>query len=360
MQKIALTLFSSLTLIGCSSEKKEAMTEKAAIPVIAVHPTIKDIPVYIESIGTFHPSVNMEIQSQISGILAEVYVREGQWVKKSTPLMKIDSRIYEVKVREAEAQIRIDRVESDAAQKKIERFRKLAQRDLVAQVEWDEIVTHADKARAILNLTEAHLESIKLDLENCTLTSPIDGRVGKLDVHPGSLISGANSQLITISQMDPLLIEFTVTQQELAKIPTDHPVVEIQALCGSSFGERCATGSITFLDNHFDLKTGQLLVRGKLENPEFAFRPGQMIKLRIPISISPGVMLIPQKAVRYNEQGTYVYIVDIEKTTSIRQIILGEESGKDVIVLEGITPSDIIVTDGHLRVNPGSKVDVHA
>lgn len=360
MQKILLTLLCCTALVSCSSEKNEISSEQSTIPVIATQPSVRDIPTYIESIGTFYPSVTMEIHSQINGNLEEIFVSEGQWIEKDTPLIKIDSRSHEVRLLEAEAQIKMNQVDLEATQRKVDRFRKLAQRDLVAQIEWDEILTQADKAQSSLYLSEARLKAIKLDLENCLLKSPIQGRIGKIDVHPGTLITSAASPLLTISQLNPLLIEFNVTEAELAAIPNEHPTVEIQAMCGSSFGKPCATGSITFLDNHFDFKTGQLLVRGKVDNPAFQFRPGQIIKIKIPISISKDQMLIPQKAVRYNEQGTYVYTIDAENQVIIRQVVLGDEIGKEVIVKEGITLTDQIITDGHLRAHPGSKVEVQS
>ncbi len=358
MQKIFLIISACFLLVSCGNNTSEVKKEKSSIPIIAVHPTTKDISNYVESIGTFYPSTRIEIHSQVSGMIDEIFVKEGDWVEKDAVLMKVDSRIYEIKIREAKAQIQMDRTELEAAHKKIERFRELAKRDLVAQTEWDEILTHADKAQAVLNLSEARLDMIKLELENCTIHSPIAGRVGKIDVHVSSLVNAMSSPLVTISQLNPLKVEFTVTEQELHKIPLNHPEIEIQAMCGSSFGKICARGKVTYLDSHFDSKTGQLLVRGTVPNPDLSFRPGQILKLKVSVSTDKDQLLVPQKAIRYNDEGTYVYLVDKENKVTKQQVVLGKELDNEVIVLDGIVSTDIVMTDGHLRAHPGSEVEV--
>lgn len=360
MQKIALRLLLvCFALTGCNNQETSLEDKRPPIPVIVIKPVIRDIPTYIESIGTFYPSINMEIRPQVSGILSEVFVTEGQWVSKHAPLMKIDSRPYAIKVQESEAQLTLDLTELEAAEKKRNRFRQLAQKDLVAQADWEEIEAHVAKAQALIAMDKARLEAAKLELDHCFLTSPIEGRVGKVDLHPGMLVNGSSSApLLTLFQMDPLLVEFTVTQQELAKIPADNPEIEVQAICGSSFGTACAKGVVTFLDNQFDQKTGQILVRGKIPNPNFTMRPGQIVRLKIPVAVSLNVMLIPQKAVRYNEEGAYVYIVDDEKKVVKRQVLLGEEYEDQVAVLEGLEPQELVMTDGHLRAAPDTIVDV--
>jgi RND family efflux transporter MFP subunit len=359
MQKINFILLTCLLLTGCTSEQQTEIAETPPIPVIAVTPTIKDIPAYIESIGSLLPSVNMDIFAQVNGTLKEVYIQEGQWVRKNQPLMLIDPINYTIKVREAQAQLAMYQVELQAAQKKLERFRQLAQKDLVAQTDWDEIETQAAKAEAMLALGESKLQSAKNELEDCTLISPIDGRVGKLDAHPGLFInSGPASPLVKISKMDPLLVEFTLTENELFKMPNNEMEFEIQSLCMSNSETPCVKGKLTFFDNHYDQKSGQLLVRGTLPNPDYGFRPGQSVRVKIQVSTLYAAMLIPQKAVRYNDQGTYIYVVDNEKTVCKRQVILGEELGSDVMVMQGLDANEIVITDGHLRASPGLKVDV--
>lgn len=353
---IILAAAAGLLLWGCETKDAGAATETPAVPVKAAVPTVKDITVYIDSIGTLAPSVLMEVRPQIDGTIAEVLTSEGQWIVPGSVLFKIDEKQYANKLQEAAAQLAIDQVNLQAAQKKLARIRPLVQKDLISQTEWDEQEAEAEKAQAAVALDEARLQSSKLEVEHCTIASPCAGRVGKLDVHPGMLVAkGQQAPLATISQMDPLLVEFTLTEKEYPKMPKESLPIEVKPICAAGV---CKTGAITFLDNHFDASAGLILVRGKVQNPDHSLRPGQSVQVRILVALSPKAILIPQKAIRYNQQGPYIYVVQPDQTVAIRQLILGDEQGTDQVVLEGIDPTEQLIIDGHLRVSPGIKVEV--
>lgn len=361
-KKYILLIIASATgliLAGCDWAKEAPAAESTpAIPVIATKPTMQDLTVYVDSIGTLLPSIFMEIRPQTNGTLSKVLVTEGQYVEEGTPLFLIDTKPYEIKVQEAQAQLAMDRAILDAAQKKLARFKQLAQKDLISQTEWDELEAEADRSKAKIDLDIASLESAKLDLEHCTLKSPVQGRIGRLDAHPGLLVAaGQADPLVTICKMDPLIIEFTVTEKEYPKIPQTLLPVEIQSLCNSG---TCNQGTVTFLDNHFQTDTGLLLVRGTVPNPGHTMRPGQSVQVRVPVTIISNAQLIPQKSVRYNQEGPYVYVVKADMTVEQRQITVGEERGTDLIVLKGLDPSETIILDGHLRLSPGTKVEIKA
>lgn len=357
MRYNTLILLAVLILTSCDPKRDMPEVGPSAVPVLTAMPEVKDIPVYIESIGLLHPSVSIDVYPQVSGMVTEVLVAEGQWVQEGTPLFQIDPRPYMIKVQEAQAQLSIDQAAFQSAQKKLGRFRDLAQKDLIPQTEWDDLESEGVRASATLLLDEARLDAAKLDLERCLLTSPIAGRVGKLDAHPGHLVaSGQATPLVTLSKMDPLKVEFTITESEFRSMPKEAREMDIQILCLS---DSCKKGAITFLDNQFDPQTGLILVRGNLINPDYLLRPGQSIKIRVPIVTRSNLTLIPQKAVRYNQSGPYVYVVQEDQTVALRQITLGEENGESVIVLENLTAADRVITDGHLRLFPGIKVEIN-
>lgn len=355
---IALASLIGFLLVGCSSQQQTAVKEPPAIPVIVTTPTIKDITDNLESIGTLQLSEYLDIRPQVSGKLIEVIIDEGQMVKKGDPLFKIDPLLYEIKVHEAEAQFAMNNADLKAVQKKMSRYKDLADRDLVAQTQWDELKAQLQKAQAATDLDAARLKFAQLELENCAINSPLDGHVGKFDVTAGLLIAaGQASPLVTISKLDPLIVEFTVTEKEFPLLPKDTIPITIQPLCSKSPAESSA-GIVTFLDNHFDSKTGLLLIRGKVKNPDYALRPGQSVKVQVPVAMTPNAKLIPQKAIRYNQQGPYIYVVNEDMTVAIRQLVLGKEEGKDQIVLEGVEPHERIILEGHLRLSPGLKVEI--
>lgn len=356
---LAVTLvIGGIFLASCdwAGKKPAEEAETPAIPVIATKSSVQDLTVYLESIGTLRPSIYMEVRPQTNGTIAQTLVTEGQIVKEGTPLFIIDPKPYQIIVQEAEAHLAMDRAILNAAQKKLNRYQQLAKKDLIPQTEWEELEAEATRCQAQLELDQASLNAAQLDLDRCTIRAPISGRVGKLDAHPGHLVAnGQPDPLVTISKMDPLLIEFTVTEKEFPKMPQTELPIEIQALCNST---PCNSGTVTFLDNQFDTETGLLLVRGKVSNPEFSLRPGQTVKVKLPVNVIANAQFIPQKAIRYNQKGPYVYVVKEDFTVEQRQITAGEERGTDLIVLDGLQPTETIILDGHLRLSPGTKVEI--
>ncbi len=343
----------ALILAGCGS--KESTQTMAGIPVLAALPVVQDIPIYIESSGTLHPSVYAEIRPSVSGKISEILVEEGQWVVKNTPLFKIGPTTYEIKLDEHRAQMATNLATFNGIQKKIARCRELADKSLIAQAEWDELETQVAKAQAAIDADNAKLRIVEGDLEKCTVNAPLPGRLGKLDVHYKLAVSPTQEKpLATISQMDPLLLEFNITEKEFLQLPPDQKEIEIESLCTHC---QPINGTITFLDNQFDQTTGLLLVRAKVDNPTLYLRPGQSVRVRIPVSTLPNALLIPQKAVKYNQQGPYALVVQADSTVAIRPLTLGPTHKESIIVTNGIGPSETVITEGHLRLYPGAKVD---
>lgn len=353
MRIIIIIIGFTCFLTACKKEIK-GIENPQSIPVIASKPLIRDIPFYIESIGTLFPNVCVEIHPEVSGILTEVFVKEGQWIEKNAPLFKIDPTSYLIKLQETQAQLALDKIKWEAAQKKLERFRSLAEKDLIAQVEWDTLLAEALVAKSTLQADEAKILSAKLDVERCTISAPCAGRLGKLNVHTGNYIKDTNNpNLACIMQLNPLVVEFALTENELIHQPK---MIEIQSLISK---EKKAQGAITYFDNQFDSKTGLLLVKGSIPNSSHEWLPGQNVRVRMQISTFPNALLVPQRAVKHNHEGPFVYVIQENNKVELRQVKTGEDVDQDVIILEGINPEEKIVTEGHLRLSHGSKVEVH-
>lgn len=341
-------------LSGCDSPQSPAPTEMPAVAVEVATSQKKDIPIYLETIGLLHSSACMELRPLLSGTLTQVFSKEGQQVKKNDPLFRIDSRAYEIKIQELEAQLAIDLAQLQLLQKKFGRFESLASKDLVAQIEWDELEGQIKVAEAGIQLDQARLNTARVDLENCLVRSPIEGQIGKLEVYPGNVVNGSHSLLGTVAKLDPLIIEFKITEKEFSELPKDNVQIEITSLGNAN--PILKKGMVTFVDHHFDQKNGLILIRGHISNNDHALYPGQNVKVRVFTKTQPDVLLIPQKAIKYNQQGPYVYVVQPDTTVAMRSLVLGEEYENDQIILEGISSDEAVVTEGHLRLWPGIKV----
>ncbi len=350
-------LLSAYILSGCQSQPDFTNgSPQSAIPVIASKPDVKDIIFHVESIGTLQPSSIVEVRPQVNGSLKTVFVHEGDAVSAGTPLFEIDQALYAIRVREAEAQLASDRATFNALQKKLLRYQQLVQKDLLSQTEWEDLEANKEKAEAALVLSEARLAALKLDLNHCMITSPIDGRIGKIGIHPGNYVTSSQAQpLAIISNVNSLIVEFNITEKEFSKLPKGPKGFEVASICASDARK---TGDITFIDHTFDQKTGTLLIHGTIDNTDSLFNPGQTIRVYLPIKTKIAAIVIPQKAIRYSQEGPFVYIVEADNTVKKRVLTLGKEQGTDQIIKQGILPTDVIVHDGHLRLSEGCKAEV--
>lgn len=351
MYPIAVLLF---LLFGCERASTPSANPAPAIPILGVMPTTSDISLELETIGTLRAIATIPIYPEMEGRLQEVLIAEGQWVKTGTPLFKIDDQNYILKMNEAKAQIAIDEAAFAEAERKLGRYNRLRDRSIISESEWDRHQTEVIKASNVVKLDQTRLEMIYSDLERCTIVSPMDGRIGKIEAFAGHLVSTKDT-LTKLLQMDPLLVEFSLTEQEFEKLQgTSHPFT-VRPLYNSF---NAFMGDITFIDNDFDSKTGQIFIRGKIPNPELSLRPGQLVQIKVPFETKKDALSIPMKAVKHNANGPYVYILGTDNTAKMQKIVIDEQIGHEVIVLDGLNASDLVITEGHLRLYPGVKVDL--
>lgn len=353
--KIALLLCLCLGLNACRSDSLTPEKKEVPLtPVTAEQPKLRDIELYVEAVGVLEPSFEVDIRPQQGGVIEKILVKEGDSVIEGTPLFQIASRSLESRVKEAKAQLLVDEAAYQTAKKKRDRFQSLAEKDLVAQVEWDEIEMQAIRAEAILDFDRAKLEAAQLDLQQCTLYAPSSGILGRIDFHQGTLVS-VGEILTSLTRTDPLVVNFSLTEKEFAKLPRGQVACRVQSLCGKG----CfVSGNITYIDHRFDSRSGLIFLRGEIQNSEHSLRPGQSVSVRVPVATLPGKIVISSKVVKYNQQGPYVYVVNPQGTLEFRQLTLGDEDSEDVIVEGGISLDEQVVTSGYTRLSPGLQVEV--
>ncbi len=357
-----LLVFLGTLLAACASQPSQQDKKNNSIPVFIGDVVLQDVPVYIESIGILKPAAIVEIRSQVNGMLTEVHFTEGQIVARGSPLFSIDPQPYRIQLQEAEARLAQVKASWNAASKKLERYQGLNNKELIPKQEWDELTALVAKNKGSVEEEEAKTASAKLNLTRCLISSPLQGKSGKVEIHPGNLVSAGQAQppLVTISQIDHLVVEFKLTEEEVQQLNSDHLSgrcpLEISSL---SQGQE-TKGTLAFLDHTYDPQTGLLRVQGRFPNENNPFLPGQSVKVKLPISMLAQAKLIPQKAIKINQQGPYAFVLKKDNTVELRQITLGEEYGDQVIVLDGVIFGEQVVTDGHLRLSPGCAVEVQS
>jgi membrane fusion protein, multidrug efflux system len=341
-----------VVLVGCSDKPPPQGFEMPAVPVNASAIEVRDVPLFFEAIGVVKPASTVEVKPQVLGLIKQVHFTEGEKVEEGALLYTLDEVPYAIRVREAEAQRDQTLVYLTTAQKKLARCKALTKQDLIAGIEWDEMESKIALHEAMLKADEARLAAAQLDLEHCKITAPMAGVVGKSALSAGSM--AAAEPLVTLTQLEPLYVDFSITEKELQKVVTAAPAIKIYA----AGKEEClAAGTVTFMDHAIDSKSGMLAVSGKLNGDHQVIWPGQSVSVRLYYDKKKDAQLIPMGAVRTSQDGPYIYTIKEDKTVEMRLIKLGAEDNGLVVVEEGLDGVGKVVTQGQHRLFPGSKIE---
>jgi multidrug efflux system membrane fusion protein len=321
------------------------------VPVLSSGIEIRDVPLFFEAIGVIKPSHLAEVRPQVSGIIKAIHFNEGDWVEEGELLYSIEEAPYAIRVQEMRAHLTQNQVQLSHARKKLERYQSLSNKDLIAKVEWDNLEAQVALYEAQTLADEARLASAQFDLEHCQIYAPISGRTGKSSLQVGNIAN--STPLVSIANTKNLLVDFSLTEQELQKISSTHADVALFLIGGS---EKVAEGKLSFLDHTLDPRSGLLSARADLTTAFKPLCPGQSIRVHLFFGQKESAQLIPLKAVKTNQLGPYVFSIKEGGTVEILSIKLGPEHQGFVVVEEGLENAQRVVTQGHLRLFPGSKV----
>jgi multidrug efflux system membrane fusion protein len=333
-----------------------------AVPVTVAPVINKSMPIEISVIGSVEAFSNVAIRSQITGQLEKVNFTEGDDVEQGQVLFTLDRRPLELALREAQANLERDTARAENAALMTRRYEDLAKRGIAPREQLD--TSRADMAalNATVSADKAAVENATVQLDYATIKAPISGRTGAIMVHEGNLVR-ANDQtpLVTINQIMPISVSFAVPESRLAELK--------RYLAGSALGVRAtqpndegpgATGKIAFVDNAVDETTGTIRIKGTFANTDRQLWPGQFVNVVVTLTTDPKAIVVPSVAVQSGQQGTYVFVVKDDQTVEMRPVTVNRVSAAETVIAEGIHPGDTVVTDGHLRLVPGSKISIKA
>ncbi len=329
-----------------------------AVPVSVGAVVQRDVPVTLQAIGSVESYSTVEVKAQVGGELLRVPFREGQDVRKGDLLFAIDPRPYEAALEQAKAQLERDQAQLKNAKADADRYQGLVEKDYVTPSEFDKIKTTATALQATVQADEASVKSAALQLEYCTLRSPIDGRTGRLMVHPGNVVkANADTPMVVIEQMDPIYVSFSVPEQHLLEIKRRQAegTLEVKATVPDS-GEQSVSGRLSFIDSSVNNQTGTVLLKATFDNPARILWPGQFVTVTLRLSTLSGALVVPTEAVQTGQQGSYVFVVKPDMTVESRPVTVGETLEHESVIAKGLQAGEKVVTDGQLRLVPGSRV----
>jgi multidrug efflux system membrane fusion protein len=348
---------------GSASAKSHAQPSgPPAVPVVAVQAYRGDIGVYFTGLGAVTPVYTVTIRTQVNGELMHVYFQEGQIVHKGELLAEVDPRPYQVQLTQAEGQLLKDQAALENARIDLTRYTTLLTQNAVPEqtVATQKALILQDEGT--VKTDQGMIDSAKLNLVYCRITSPIDGRVGLRLVDPGNIVHTTDTNgLMVITQLEPITVIFTISEDQvptvLQKMRAKQPL-RVDAY-DRDLKTKLAEGQLTTLDNQIDQTTGTLRLRATFPNKGDVLFPNQFVNARLLVDEKHGVTLVPSVAIQRNSQETYVYLVKLDQTVTVRQVTVGTTEGGESQVDSGLSPGDTVVTTGVDKLQEGTKVAAH-
>jgi multidrug efflux system membrane fusion protein len=329
----------------------------AAVPVTTARAIEKPVPVEVTTIGTGEALSTVEVRAQVAGPLMSVQFTEGQDVEKGQLLFTIDPRPFEVAVQQAEASVAKDEAQAKGSENTRARNEDLFKRELLSRSDYDASVTAATGAAAMVLADKAALESAKLQLQYTKILAPVSGRTGALLVHQGSLVRSTDtSPLVIINQISPIRVAFAVPGQYLATIRAEQAKAPLFTDASMPGADTASKGSVSFIDNTIDATTGTIKLKATFPNAKHELWPGALVEVKMRLSVDPHAIVVPAGAVQNGQQGQFVFVVAADRTVSMRPVTIARTNGDDAVVSSGLKVGEEVVTDGQLRLVPGSRI----
>ncbi len=355
---LVILLLATLLLPACSRRKQPP---HRVVPVTAAPAERKNVPLQVKAIGNVEAFNTVSVKSQINGEISEVYFREGQEVRKGARLFLIDPRPFEAGLRQAESALARDRAQAVNARVDAERYSALVQKGFVSKQEYDSARTNADALDAVVKADEAAVENAKLQLAYTLITSPIDGRTGAIQIKKGNVVKANDLPLVTINQLVPVNVSFAVPEQELAAIKKyrTRGGLRVEAVVPGD-GVKPVTGSLTFIDNAVNTSTSTILLKATFPNRDHMLWPGQFVDVVLTLTVEKNRTVVPSQAVQTGQQGQYVFVVKDDRSADLRQVTPVRTYDGWTVIDGSVQPGELVVTDGQLRLVPGTKVEIKA
>jgi membrane fusion protein, multidrug efflux system len=414
----AALLAAVLGMAGCSESPaggaQARPTPAPAVPVGVATAEQRSVPVQVITVGNVQAYTTVGVKSQVAGQIQQVHFIEGQEVKRGDLLFTIDPRPLEAALRQTEANVAKDRAqlrqaEAAFAQRQAEvtqalanlerdvaqlenarvqeqRYATLVAKELVAREQYDQVRTAlaalqatvgadraavdnarasaraaeamVDNARAAIQANEAMVDTARLQLAYTTIRAPMDGRTGNLLVQGGNVLkANEDNPLVVIAQIRPIYVSFAVPEPHLTAIKKYQAEGTLKVEAVLDGGRRTVVGAVTFMNNTVDANTGTIQLKATFPNADSALWPGQFVDVALTLT-SQQAVLVPTQAVQAGQQGSFVFVVKPDSTVESRPVKVGRRLARELVIEQGVTAGERVVTDGQLRLVPGARVDV--
>ena len=331
------------------------------IPVTAGTVTAADVPVFLQAIGTVQPFNMVTVRSRVDGQIVKVDFTEGQEVKKGDPLVQIDPRPYKAALDQATANQEKDQANLANAQINLARDTQIVKSNLaVSQQQFDTDKATVAADQGMVDSDKAQAEAARVNLDYATITAPIDGRLGARLVDIGNIVHAADTTgLVTIAQLKPIFVSFTVAQENAHKIREQDAKGPLDAVAYGDDGKTVlGTGKLTLIDNAIDQTTGTIHLKASFANNDERLWPGEFVNMRLILNTRSGVPTVPAQTVQSGANGQYVYVIKTDDTVERRDVEVAAVQDGIAVVTKVLAVGERVVVDGQYRLTNGARAKV--
>jgi multidrug efflux system membrane fusion protein len=329
-----------------------------AVPVTTVSVTRQDVPVLLRNIGSVQAFQSVLVRARVDGTLDKIFFQEGQDAKPGDKLAEIDPRPYAAALAQAQAKKAADHADLANAQADLARYSTLVQKDYASRQQLDTQRSMVNRLQASLAADDAAIATAALNLNFCSITAPIEGRVGIRMVDVGNLIHANDaSGIVTITQIRPISVLFTLPQDDLPQIHAAmaHGTLPVLAYTADDKTE-LSRGELLTTDNAIDQTTGTIRLKAVFANADNRLWPGQFINARLQVGMIQQALTVPSRVVQRGPSGLYAYVVKPDSTVAMQPIETGQDDGELAVVSKGLDDNAQVVVRGQARLQNGTRV----
>jgi RND family efflux transporter MFP subunit len=337
------------------SQEAKGASRPSTTLVVTTKSESRDVPVRLKANGTVASVQTVELRAQVTSTVREVHIREGQNVAKGDLLFSLDARAEEANLRKAEAQIEKDKADLATAKRNLERQQELFRQKFISQAALDTVQNTVDTLTGQLAVDTAALESSRVSRAYMEIRAPFTGRTGTISLRAGSLVQPGGAPLVTVTQIDPINVSFTLPEKELAGLQAAMRAGDVPVTVTTQEGGEPFRGKITFIDNAVDTTTGTIRVKAEFANPTARLWPGAYVNVSLAPRTIAGATVVPAQSVQTGPDSRFVYVVgeDNKVTPKAVSLVYVEEG---IAVIDGLPAGARIVVEGAQNLRPGSAV----
>lgn len=357
MRNIIVFFSLGILLVSCTSKQEKVVP---SIRVEATEAVVQDVPIFIEAIGNIFENSIVQIRPQIQGILLKAYVEQGQFVNAGDLLYEIDPRPYQAVLDQAKATLLKDQAAVELAKSTVKRYTDLANKDFVSPLTFEQYQTNVMSTEAQVEIDKAAIESAQINLDYSKIFSPINGKISVYNIFPGNLVVVNDPNALTeIRQISPIDVRFSIPQRDFQRIQQSQSLENLKFEVTLPYDKnRKFEGYLYFVDNHVNLETGTILLKGLAANEDKILWPGEFVRVRIILETQKNAVVVPFSALQSGQRGFYAYIVQPDMSVKTVDVTVGERIDTLIVIDSGISAGDKIVTNGQLNLRNGSKVQI--